>query len=399
VPIGLRCARAIAYVIAHAMLFAASALEAQSTGQQSLMWLDIGGAAIQQPHGATRPAGSFGIGGLHQRRAWTLMGDAALTMANDSVAASQLVVRSLWTPARARWSTTEVEASLLSAGLSGRGRDGSRSVALRERVKTRGIEAFVLGGAAVATRGTLNTGGAALQVGLRAARGPFSASASFQHATTDDYVLAEASGYFLREFPSNYAMRDATVGLSWRNRAVAVDLMQAWRRGIGNTRGRSSAPSARMVWTVSPPLALVAYGGRQLADVLRGVPQADYVGLSARWMIGARRGRAAAAVAPGARADGIAESEATLTRVPGASALELRVDAAADATVEIASSIRDWSPQPATRDGDRFVLRLALPSGSHRVAVRINGGAWRAPRGLVAVPDDFGGTAGVVVVP
>jgi len=40
-----------------------------------------------------------------------------------------------------------------------------------------------------------------------------------------------------------------------------------------------------------------------------------------------------------------------------------------------------------------------LPPGSHRVAVRINGGAWRAPRGLVAVPDDFGGTVGVVVVP
>lgn len=397
-PIGLRSARAVAYAITYAMLFAATALKAQSSGQQSLMWLDIGGAAIQQPQGATRPAGSFGIGGLHQRRAWTLMGDAALTMANDSVAASQLVVRSLWTPTRAPWSTTEVEASLLSAGMSWRGADGSRSVALRERVNTRGIEAFVRGGLAAASRGTLNTRGAALHVGLSATRGPFSASASFQHAITDDYVLAEASGYFLREFPSNYAMRDATVGLSWRRRAVAVDLTQAWRRGVGNTRGRSSAPSARMVWTVTPPLALVAYGGRQLADVLRGVPQADYVGLSARWMIGARRGRAAA-VTSRSRTDGIAESEATLTRVPGASALVLRVDAPADATVEMASSVGEWSPQPATRDGDRFVLRLALPPGNHRVAVRINGGAWRAPRGLVAVPDDFGGTVGVVVVP
>ena len=209
-PIGLRSARAIAYAITYAMLFAATALKAQSSGQQSLMWLDIGGAAIQQPQGATRPAGSFGIGGLHQRRAWTLMGDAALTMANDSVAASQLVVRSLWTPTRAPWSTTEVEASLLSAGMSWRGADGSRSIALRERVNRRGIEAFVLGGVAAASRGTLNTRGAALHLGLSATRGAFSASASFQHAITDDYVLAEASGYFLREFPSNYAMRDAT---------------------------------------------------------------------------------------------------------------------------------------------------------------------------------------------
>jgi hypothetical protein len=51
------------------------------------------------------------------------------------------------------------------------------------------------------------------------------------------------------------------------------------------------------------------------------------------------------------------------------------------------------------RDGGAFVHRLTLPTGTHRVAVRVNGGAWRAPRGLAAVADDFGGQAGVVVVP
>jgi hypothetical protein len=33
------------------------------------------------------------------------------------------------------------------------------------------------------------------------------------------------------------------------------------------------------------------------------------------------------------------------------------------------------------------------------VAVRVNGGAWRAPRGLAVVDDDFGGKAGLIVIP
>jgi len=45
------------------------------------------------------------------------------------------------------------------------------------------------------------------------------------------------------------------------------------------------------------------------------------------------------------------------------------------------------------------VQQLTLPAGAHRIAVRVNGGPWRAPRGLAPVNDDFGGKAGVVVIP
>ena len=77
----------------------------------------------------------------------------------------------------------------------------------------------------------------------------------------------------------------------------------------------------------------------------------------------------------------------------------MRIAATADAVVEVMSSTTDWSIVRLTREGDTFVHRLTLPSGMHRIAVRINGGMWRAPLGLAPVEDDFGTRAGLVVVP
>jgi hypothetical protein len=67
--------------------------------------------------------------------------------------------------------------------------------------------------------------------------------------------------------------------------------------------------------------------------------------------------------------------------------------------VELATSQNDWQPVRLAQRGELFVQQLTLPAGAHRIAVRVNGGPWRAPRGLAPVNDDFGGKAGVVVIP
>ena len=36
--------------------------------------------------------------------------------------------------------------------------------------------------------------------------------------------------------------------------------------------------------------------------------------------------------------------------------------------------------------------------GAYRVNVRIDGGTWKAPPGTATISDDFGGSAGLVVV-
>jgi hypothetical protein len=54
---------------------------------------------------------------------------------------------------------------------------------------------------------------------------------------------------------------------------------------------------------------------------------------------------------------------------------------------------------PLTRTNEGWEAEIALPPGRHRVAVRINGGPWQAPRGTARVRDEYGGEAGLIVVP
>jgi hypothetical protein len=67
--------------------------------------------------------------------------------------------------------------------------------------------------------------------------------------------------------------------------------------------------------------------------------------------------------------------------------------------VDVAGTFSDWKPVPLTRTSDGWEVQIALPPGRHRVAVRLNDGPWRAPGGTARIRDDFGGEAGLVVVP
>ena len=67
--------------------------------------------------------------------------------------------------------------------------------------------------------------------------------------------------------------------------------------------------------------------------------------------------------------------------------------------VEVAGDFSAWEPVAMGRDGSFWIARVALGPGKHRVAVRVSGGEWRAPRNLARVRDDYGGEAGLVVVP
>jgi hypothetical protein len=59
----------------------------------------------------------------------------------------------------------------------------------------------------------------------------------------------------------------------------------------------------------------------------------------------------------------------------------------------------DWAPIDLTRAGDVWRVELAIAPGLHRVAIRIDGGAWTAPANLPRVTDDLGGVVGLVAVP
>ena len=376
--------------------------------QSSAWWLDVGGAAVRQPNSTVRQAATFGIGGASggvlgtandARGAWSIAGDGAFTFAQDSVDAAQGVLRASLTPSRAPWTTSDLEVSATAIGIRLPGSNGTQSVAWQQSVHRGALRVFGGAGAGQTSRYRLNSRGASFNAGMGISRGSFAGSLTLQQATTDDWQLMEASGFTLTRAAPSYALRDARVDVAWRVARLQLTASGSARAGAGATHGTASGLAGTAAMQLTPSVQIVAHGGRQLADPLRGVPQADYAGLVARW-----HPRRVVSI-PSFLSQLLSETrvvrnaESTLEPRVGGAELVVRIVAAANAVVEIASSTNEWAPVRAVREGEQFVARMVLASGTHRVAVRVNGGSWRAPRGLVRVDDEFGGAAGIVVVP
>jgi hypothetical protein len=67
--------------------------------------------------------------------------------------------------------------------------------------------------------------------------------------------------------------------------------------------------------------------------------------------------------------------------------------------VELAGDFTDWKPVVLHRWGaDSWRTLLPVSPGLHRLAVRIDGGEWRAPPGTRPVESEFGGQVAEIVV-
>lgn len=77
----------------------------------------------------------------------------------------------------------------------------------------------------------------------------------------------------------------------------------------------------------------------------------------------------------------------------------LRVKVPNARTVEIASDCTGWKPfELSHAGGSDWEIMLPVTAGAHLVNIRVDGGAWVVPPGLVAKADDFAGAVGVFVV-
>ena len=67
--------------------------------------------------------------------------------------------------------------------------------------------------------------------------------------------------------------------------------------------------------------------------------------------------------------------------------------------VELSGDFTGWKPVSLRRErGDAWTVTLPLGSGTHRLNIRIDGGAWVAPPGVMTTSDDFAGEVGLIVV-
>jgi hypothetical protein len=68
-------------------------------------------------------------------------------------------------------------------------------------------------------------------------------------------------------------------------------------------------------------------------------------------------------------------------------------------SVEIAGAWNAWAPTPLTQiGGGRWQVVLPLGAGAHRFSLVVNGEDWVVPPGVPELPDDFGGTVGLLVI-
>jgi hypothetical protein len=168
-----------------------------------------------------------------------------------------------------------------------------------------------------------------------------------------------------------------------------------WSRGGGHgVYGEGNA-----AYDISERAAIVVSGGRYPTDPLRGSISGRYVTVAVRL-----RGWRPSRTARVARPDSNPASSTAVLRLEvlrqrnGAVQLTLRAPRAN--RVEIAGDFTDWQPVALTRlASGAWGVALKIPSGAHRIDVRVDGGGWLVPAGTTRMMDDYDGEVGMFVVP
>ena len=176
---------------------------------------------------------------------------------------------------------------------------------------------------------------------------------------------------------------------------TALELAGSLRRDPGAESLFEPGYSATgSVW-LSPTRALLVNLTRQLPDFVHGAEALQ------SFSIGMRFNEPSPAVARVARARPIVVlvSESSGSDSVDSSRRMLRVRAPGAQRVEVMGDFTGWEPVTLDADGDAFAAAFTLTTGSHRVVIRVDGGAWIAASNTPAVDDDFGGKVGLLVVP
>lgn len=353
--------------------------------------LEAGAAAFSQRGFEREDAALLAVLWRQPTEQLTFLSSASLTYARDSLAAAQgvAVVDIPWNVSERLRSEVGVAGASFSIRSTGRGGNGN----LFARQHFVGVEqgAYAGFGRGRTSRDGIESDSWSLNAGAWRRFGMLYVSAAVARFTSGDWPLLLASGVVRNPDTERYELLDKSATLQVRNGPHDFTMSLTARDGIGSTQASFRALTASGTLQVTERLALLASAGRQLADPLRGLPQADLVTVSARWSFGPQP-------LPVMQRSAIARAE--VSRLSGGGGeLVVRIFASDTLLVDVAGDFSQWQPVPLQREGSFWVARVQLAPGKYRVAVRANLGPWRAPRNLARVRDDFGGEAGIVVIP
>jgi hypothetical protein len=151
-----------------------------------------------------------------------------------------------------------------------------------------------------------------------------------------------------------------------------------------------------------PTIGLVASVGTYPVDFTQGFPGGRFLSLGLRFGTNRKLERSAGVVAtPPAEGPGAAAAVAAfeVTRLEGG-AYGMRVRARSARRVEVTGDFSEWAPVGLQdQGGGWWTVTVPLSRGAHEVNVRVDGGAWMVPPGLLSATDEFGGSVGRFVIP
>ena len=185
--------------------------------------------------------------------------------------------------------------------------------------------------------------------------------------------------------------RDAQLGLHWSVGRLAFDGLLGTRFSTTNQPNETWG-QIQSTFSLGPEVSLITSTGIRPSSAAYGIARSRFVELGFRISPSAlRRPRLPSGVRPTAAAFQVDEAEHGMRR------LRIRVPSAR--SVELSADFTNWQPISLRHaDGDQWETTVVIAPGMHRVAIRVDGDAWTPPPGIAAVPDEFQGTVGILVI-
>jgi hypothetical protein len=200
---------------------------------------------------------------------------------------------------------------------------------------------------------------------------------------------------------------DATAAARWLGTRAELAASVGTRFGseLPTTAAATTWGSVSGTLWVAGPVAITASAGSYPVDYTQGYPGGRFASLALR--LSRRPGTRATSASDDAAlaaARGVTPPIGPIASFSVGSSADrkhrtIAVRARAITSVEVAGDFTGWRPvQLARRRDGRWMATLAIPSGTHQIALRIDGGEWIAPPGLTTIRDEFGGLSGVLVI-
>jgi len=198
---------------------------------------------------------------------------------------------------------------------------------------------------------------------------------------------------------------DLQVALRYPTNAFELGLTAGVRGGsVGAAVGGTSRAwgSVSVVDWVASRVAIVGSAGSYPVDLTQGYPGGRFVSVALR--LASRNSRTldrASASATTSTAP-IADPPASMTfevQTVRGNQRTLRVKASSARNVELNGDFTQWQPVRLARATDgSWVATLPITPGTHQITIRLDGGRWIAPPGLLTSTDEFGGVVGILAI-